>query len=194
MRKVVLFALLPVAFLAAALYSGCEDGGAEQGDVFRVEPSEVSLSVEAGAIALTAVGGSEPFQWTVNDASLGGVTGTARTVTYTRTAALGANTVRCVDDRQWVATAVIHQGDVAVPLAITASPASLPNDDDRSVITVTGGQPPYAWTVADVTLGNLQPGNETAASRTYVRNRAGNNSITVRDGNRDVVHIVIAQP
>ncbi len=199
MKRTALLALLPISLLAVALYCGCDDGGAEEGDVFRIDPSEATLSVDTGAMALTAVGGEEPFQWTASDAALGAVTGTARTVTYTRTAAVGANTIRCVDSQQWVATAVITQPDVnnvvpGQPLTIAANPQSLANDDDRSVVTVTGGTAPYRWSVADVTLGNLAPGNETAASRIYVRNRAGDNSITVRDSAGNVVHIVISQP
>ncbi len=194
MKRTALFAFLPLALLAVALHCGCEDGGAEEGDVFRIDPSEATLSVETGAIALTAVGGTAPFRWTVSDAALGTVTGTARVVTYTRTAALGANTVRCVDNRQWVATAVIYQPNVTEALTIAANPTSLANDDDRSVVTVTGGTAPYRWSVADVMLGNLLPGNETAASRIYVRNRAGDNSITVRDNAGNVVHTIISQP
>jgi hypothetical protein len=197
MKRTALFALLPVALLAVALYCGCDDGGAEEGDVFRIDPSNPTLTVETGAIALTAVGGEEPFTWSANDAGLGAVTGTARTVTYTRTAAVGANTVRCVDNQQWVATTVITQPDVDAvvqTLTIAANPTRLTVADERSVVTVAGGTAPYRWSVADVTLGNLLPGNETAASRVYVRNRAGDNSITVRDSAGNVVHIIISQP
>ena len=190
--------LLAVGGLTACLFLGCEDdGGARPGDQFSISPAQATVTVEAGAVVLRAVGGSAPFKWKVDDASMGTVTGSERTVTYTRTAKVGANVVRVTDSQSWTANATMLQpaeGAAAAALTLTANPASLTEDNQRSILTVQGGTPPYSWSVANTALGALQSGSSTAASRVYIRTRAGDNSVTVRDVDRSAANVIITQP
>ncbi|MBU1908700.1 MAG: hypothetical protein KJ726_01480, partial [Verrucomicrobia bacterium] len=77
-------------------------------------------------------------------------------------------------------------------LAATGNPTSLENDGDRSLLTATGGDPPYHWTLQDPALGSLD--QDTGETVVYTRNRLGDNSVRVTDSQGATVAVVIQQP
>ena len=76
MFGLALLAVLPLLIVA------CNDSDIAP-DAFRVSPSEASLARSGDTVTLTAVGGIEPLTWT-NLSSMGTLTGSGRTVTFTR--------------------------------------------------------------------------------------------------------------
>ena len=54
----------------------------------------------------------------------------------------------------------------------TANPATLTKDGAKSILTATGGTPPYNWSVVDASLGHIL-GSATGNSVVYVRDHAG---------------------
>jgi hypothetical protein len=78
-------------------------------------------------------------------------------------------------------------------LTIFANPTTLTYNGDQTVLTVTGGTPPYTWS----TLSGAKGGfiySDTGYSVVYIRNAQGNNSIKVIDAVGDYAWIVINQP
>jgi hypothetical protein len=86
---------------------------------------------------------------------------------------------------------------VALPasehLTIQANPgAVLTGDGDKTVLTVSGGAPPYAWSVGDILLGQVNP--STGYSVVYERSNPIDNTVIVSDALGDYAILVIQQP
>ena len=78
------------------------------------------------------------------------------------------------------------------PVVATANPGTLDADGDLSVLTASGGVPPYHWEVGDIALGNVSP--NTGSSVVYTRAHSPDNSVTVTDSAGHSYSIVIQQP
>ena len=192
MKRIMLSSLVTSALLAPLflLMAGCEEGDLT-GEVFRVEPSQVTLMEVDTTVVLQAVGGEEPFTWTVSDGSLGSVTGSVRTVTYTRTAKNGANTVQVTDNRQWMASALVIQAKEAVDLAITPANASLSTNGLQAVFTAAGGVQPYVWSCGNDSGKIYSTGPNQAV---YTRVNSGPNTVIVFDDVGHVALVNVSQP
>ncbi len=78
-------------------------------------------------------------------------------------------------------------------LVITADPSTvLANNGDLTVLTVSGGTPPYSWTVSDGTKGTVSPA--AGYSTLYTRVDVGDNAAIATDSLGDYAIIVIQQP
>ena len=94
--------------VALCVVLGCEDSGTD-GAEFSINPAAATLSTNDLTVVLQAVGGHAPLAWSVSDASMGAVSGSGQTVTYTRTDSNGVNVVTVTDDKQWTASSTIVQ-------------------------------------------------------------------------------------
>ena len=78
-------------------------------------------------------------------------------------------------------------------LTVSANPSTLNNDDDLSVLSVSGGTPPYTWTILDGNKGGL-PADNTGANVIYKRINPGDNASQVTDSLGSSAWIIIKQP
>jgi hypothetical protein len=190
-------AILALAWLAAA--GGCEDGGVGDAE-FRIEPASVTLTASQTTVVLQAVGGIMPLTWSVTDETRGTVSGSGQTATYTRKDVNGVNQVEVTDGRTWVAAALIVQTDDPAEepppetLAVTPSDVTLANDGDTVLLEVTGGYPPYTWTLQRAARGRIVTQANEGASIVYARETAGENILTVTDRSGRSVILIVAQP
>lgn len=156
-----------------------------------VSPTSVTLSNDGDKRVFSASGGQTPYQWKLGDSSRGKleVDGYSQAI-YTRTKA-GNNTVILTDGDGHAAIADVIQPSGA-KLTVTASPSSLAKNGDKSILTASGGVPPYTWSVQDVALGHLL--STTGDSVVYVRDQPGQNVVTVRDSAGAAANVIINQP
>lgn len=176
--------------LALIIITGCEEDGATSGDVFRIEPSEITLHSDVGSAVLHVVGGTAPYTWSVSNPALGTVTSNGSSVTYIRTALTGVNVVSVNDSKGWSDTAHIYQTDKPSEPSITPSSVTLENDGDKTIFTGSGGTGPYRWSVGDKTKGTVS--YKAWSQALYTRLKAGNNSVILTDseGHRAVAQII----
>ena len=219
MKKILASILIPLAAACLLTICGCETDSANA-PVY-ITPSSVSVA-PGQSVEFTASGGYD-YKWGLSDGTLGtlstrsgpitvytagshiGSTNAtlAQVLTLTSTIA-GQATGGTITTNQTPYTAqaeayITHSvtpGTTPTPaqLTITASPSSLSNDGDISVITVTGGVSPYGYSVADPLLGSLLSGNDNGSTRTYRRNSAGGNAVTVTDSAGSSAAVSIQQP
>ena len=172
---------------------GCDDTDDVAGAVFRIEPEQATLVEPGDTVVLTAVGGEEPFRWTVSDPQLGSVptNSASRIATYVRAGNNGANVVTVTDRQGWTATATIIQEDRFAGLAIEPRQVALAADGDIALFAAIGGMPPYSWSVSLQALGKIHP--RGAAQALYVRQAPGNNTVILTDGRGQVAVASVTQ-
>lgn len=191
-------AILCVLTVCSVLLYGCDDDSDLSGNDFRIEPSSVTLSSTEETVTLTVVGGLEPLTWVVATNGLGTVSGSGRTVTYTRTELTGANHVEVRDSQTWTATAVITQRGEEVEeeeepaLTISPTSATLDYDGDQVVFTASGGDEPYSWSVGNGSLGSVSW--DASSTAIYTRNTTGENTVIVSDHSGHVALAEVTQP
>ena len=79
-------------------------------------------------------------------------------------------------------------------LTISANPTTiLSHSGDLTVLSVSGGTPPYSWSVQDLYLGSVVPPS-TGYSVIYTRAEPGDNAVMAKDSVGDYALIVIQQP
>lgn len=199
------------AFLATGL-GGCNDSGPDTSEldgyfathpyvtdprvssaqVVSISPKSTSVNAIGAQALFTASGGNGSYTWDLSNPSLGSIhsSGAAGAV-YTATA-VGDNQV-IVHDSEGNADIAFITGTPPAAMAINANPSTLANDNDLSVLTVSGGQAPYTWTRTDTSKGSFPSGN-TGPSVVYIRITSGDNAVTVTDGAGNQAHAVISQP
>ncbi len=160
-----------------------------------VSPSSIITTNIGEVFVLTADGGEPPYDWDVTDNSAGSIDSPSRdgiTATYV-TKAVAGNSIIVSDDRGHAAICSVN-GNIspAEDLTVTADPEELTEDGDRAVVTVSGGDPGYHWSVANTGLGTID--RNTGESVVYTRKKFGDNAVTVRDSAGRVGSVVIAQP
>jgi hypothetical protein len=85
---------------------------------------------------------------------------------------------------------MIPEADI---LTIIAKPSSIAADTEMSVLSVSGGVPPYSWSVSDPGRGNF-PSGITGNSVIYRRYSTGQNAVNVTDGTNNTAWFIIQQP
>ncbi len=85
---------------------------------------------------------------------------------------------------------MIPEADI---LTIIAKPFSIAEDNEMSVLSVSGGVPPYSWTVYDSGRGNFPAGN-AGNTVLYKRYSPGQNAVNVTDGTNNTAWVIIQQP
>jgi hypothetical protein len=171
---------------------GCDDDSDLDGQYIRINPESVTLAQVNKSLSLTVEGGQPPYVWTATDSTLGAVSGSGRTVTYTRTAQNGVNTVRVTDGQTWSGKATITQQDDLDPMAISPASATLQNDGDKVGFTGSGGGDRYKWSVGNSARGRLDISQGTQVI--YSRIVAGDNTVILHDRSGHAAVATIAQP
>lgn len=188
MRKILyicLSVLLPVCFFTGVvLFSGCES--ADGVDGLAIDPSSVSLTPAGGSNSVVFKATlnvtnrlAYPLEWSVSDGSLGSISAsTADSAVYKSTGKNGSNVVKARDQYGNEGVATVNQGSDSYALTLAASPSSLSAGTNSCTVTVTGGYPPYRWSVSDSSLGRI---SGSGSSVMYTSLKAGSNAIICRD-------------
>lgn len=178
---------LVAGFLAAGLWAwvGCDNSDSTADADFYVDPADAVATVSSPTVVLTAVGGLEPYTWTVSDSTLGAVTGSGPAVTYTRTGGNGVNTVTVTDERGWTASATISQQD-GPPVVVSPSVTTASTNAVSLAFSADGGSGSYSWTT---TLGSVGP---ATGSGTVLTLPEGTEQVfvTVSDGSSTAIATV----
>lgn len=195
--RLIRFVSLSLSLVVAALLltTGCEDDSSLSGDEYSISPSSKTMSTDDESVVLEAVGGSEPMTWSVSDDSLGTVSGSGRSVVYTRTSSSGVNIVSVEDSQTWTASATITQNDADDEEELSISPTSvtLSHDGDNTVFTASGGTSPYEWDVGNAGRGRVTVQEDTSRA-TYTRDDSGDNTVIVKDSEGTVAIGTVSQP
>ena len=179
------------------LFTGCENSDSTEGAEFYIEPGNAVVTPDEPSVALTAVGGHEPYVWEVSDPSLGEVSGSGTDVTYTRSGGNGVNTVKVTDELGWTASASMSHQDAQTNApfedpSLDPSSATLSSDGDSITFQASGGEWPYSWSVGNDARGHIEPQGRDQAI--YTRDASGNNTVVLQDSQDRVFIAQITQP
>ena len=151
------------------------------GDGLAIVPSSGVLTFNGETLSVQGVGGDLPYTWTVTHTGRGTVVATGpTTATYTRTTE-GDNGIVLTDGNGQTVTATVTQQDPTPPV-ISPSTATLSTNVNSVLLSVSGGTPPYTWSVVNGT-GSRSP--TTGTQTIYTKNPAdppGNYFVMVTDG------------
>jgi hypothetical protein len=168
------------------------DPRASSARIVSISPDSTTVNSVGSKVVFSASGGRPPYHWDVSNGSIGSIAASGGAQGVYTALAIGANDVIVYDEDGNAALAKIA-GTGAAEMTIAASPASLTTNKAYSVLSVSGGTPPYTWTVATSTTGNIE-GSNVGKSVIYQREKAGDNVVTVTDGNSSKASRVISQP
>lgn len=155
---------------------------------FGIMPGSATISAATTRIIqFEAISGSPPYTWRVSRSDLGTITASGL---YTSNTREGINTITVTDSRNASVRATVTQTSEATStLRISPSSSDVPVDRQYQVqFQVSGGVPPYAWSVSQSTLGTID-GDGLYTSRTI----SGANTVFVRDGNGSLASALINQ-
>lgn len=165
-----------------------------------INPTTAVVTNDNETLMLTAAGGHKPYEWRVDDASVGDVHGSTDSAVYTRYRS-GNNLVRLSDSRgQWTYCSIAQPGpgETAIaPLAISPTAATVTTNGGMYVFSAAGGVPPYTWDVNDGTKGQIisVPATDPLRSQAlYRRNAAGDSSVVLRDSVGTERFAIVTQP
>jgi hypothetical protein len=161
-------------------------------------PRIVSISPVAGTVSFvgqqvvfTASGGRLSYNWDVSVSSRGSLAVRPGTQSAVYTASVvSPNDVIVYDQDGHAALATIN--GPTTPLVATANPSTVSTDEALSILTASGGVPPYTWVASDTFHGTVSP--SVGGSVVYTRHNAGDNSVTVTDSASGSYSVVIRQP
>ena len=161
----------------------------------RITPSSASVSAIGQVVHFQVDGGTGPDVWDVSSRANGEIAPSRPNEALYTAYRVAPNDVMVFDVAGRSAVAQIKGGEEEEPataLTASATPPLLATDGSRSVLTASGGVPPYAWSLQDSALGSLD--SSTGASVVYTRNRRGDNAARVTDSAGSTVAVVIQQP
>ncbi|HPF99895.1 MAG TPA: hypothetical protein PLE77_07490 [Kiritimatiellia bacterium] len=165
-------------------------GGSSTRDL-TITPGAASVSYVGQKVSFRAQGGEKPYTWTVSNNAKGTVAASGSEQGVYTVIEVSPNDVIVTDAKH--ATAIALVSGPESPLVVTANPETIPAGSSISILTASGGVPPYNWTVSDTARGDVL--SSTGSSVTYTRNpgTTGSNAITVRDSAGNTVSIIIKQ-
>ena len=210
--------ILIVAMLAASALTGCEsedspstgqlDGWFAQNPyvtdprtsthprAITITPASATITFVGQQQTFQASGGTGPYSWDVADNAVGSIAvlSDSRYALYTASV-VNPNSVICYDSQGQAGLAEIT--GPTDPLVAVANPSEITQINGRSILTATGGTPPYTWDVDDTALGNLEGGSpQQGNSVVYKASQLGSGDNTVRcsDGAGTTINVLIQQP
>ncbi len=164
---------------------------------FGIYPGSVSIDPSAsGSVKFEAINGSSPFTWRVSRSDLGSISSSGL---YTPKPLSGNNTVTVTDSQNKSVKATVVQAASDEPPIPTPTLVIIPSSDvldaseSRSLtFQVTGGSPPYSWSVSRTNLGVIVKSSGVYAE--YISSPViGVNNVTVRDSQGIVATASITQ-
>ena len=156
-----------------------------------IAPALAAVSFVGQLVTFQARGGSPSYHWGVangNGTIISRAEDTSQGI-YTATT-LAGNSVIVYDAYGHSAIATVGVGTGSA-LAIAPNTATLTNNTQVLAFTVSGGTPPYTWTVLN---GHGSLNTTAGASVLYTRISAGDNGLTANDSAGANVSVVIQQP
>jgi hypothetical protein len=159
-----------------------------------VSPSSATITHAGQQISFRAIGGKGPYTWAVSVPARGTIAALSSTYEAIYTVTLVDDNDIIVYDSRGQAGVATVSGE-ATALVATANPDTITQPGGRSILTATGGIPPYTWTVADIALGSID-GPNVGQSVVYVASTVGSGDNTVRceDSAGNSVNVLIKQP
>ena len=156
-----------------------------------ISPAAASVSFVGQKVTFRAQGGTKSYNWSVSKSAKGTVAASGAEQAVYTVIEVGPNDVIVTDAKNQ--TAIAQVSGPLSPLVATADPQTIPAGSNFSILTASGGVPPYDWTVSDTALGNVL--SSSGSSVTYKRNPGvtGSNAITVSDSAGNNVSIIIKQ-
>lgn len=159
-----------------------ETRGEPNASQLRVSPTIARISVPGQQVVFSASGGDGSYMWRVSDTSVGTVHSLQTAQCYYTCIIAGYNTVRVTDRNGRWATAQV----TPVQDSMSITPSSTTIDLSSTVhasFAVSGGSPPYSWSVANPSLGSISYSVSASyqAAYTAIAGRYGTQVITVRD-------------
>ena len=171
-----------------------ESRGEPNASQLRVTPSTARIGVPGQQVVFTASGGSGSYLWRVSDTSVGTVHSLQTAQCYYTCKAVGYNTVRVTDrDGRWATAQVTPADDT---MSITPSSVSLDlSTTVHASFAVSGGSPPYSWSVANPSLGSISYSVSASyqAAYTAIAGRYGTQVVTVRDADSRTASATVTQ-
>lgn len=155
-----------------------------------ISPDSATISAAGQQVAFTASGGRGVYTWDVSRPGNGTVEETGDGTAVYTASVVGANDVIVYDADGKAALATLT-GPTS-DLVVTANPDELAASGDLSILTASGGVPPYTWAVGDPWHGDFVSGS--GSSRVYERANAGDNYVIVTDSAGSSYSVVIYQP
>lgn len=158
-----------------------------------ISPASAAISIVGQEIIFTASGGDGNFHWYISDESVGGLNSHGANQCSYKCKKVGNNDVIVQDESGHYAAA--HITPVADTMSITPEAPELEYGDLYVAFTVTGGTPPYSWTVGNASLGTISYSAATSytAGYTAVSGAYGKNTITVKDAEGRIATTTVAQ-
>lgn len=171
-------------------YDSDGHGGTSTRDL-SINPAAASVSFVGQKVSFRAQGGTKGYSWSVSKSAKGTVAASGAEQAVYTVIEVGPNDVIVTDANHQ--TAIAQVSGPLSPLVVTGDPETIPAGSNFSILTASGGVPPYNWTVSDTALGNVL--SSTGSSVTYKRNPGvtGSNAITVNDSAGNSVSIIIKQ-
>lgn len=163
----------------------------EHDSIISLSPSSANITYVGQSVTFTASGGERHYTWDVAFSDRGTITSPRHSQAIYTASQIRENSVIVYDENGHTAIAQINAGSGAA-LVLTVDPSELANNGDKSLLTVSGGTPPYTWSVSSVALGNVD--SATGTSVIYTRNLPGDNAVTVTDSAGNSASKVIQQP
>jgi hypothetical protein len=164
------------------------------GDFF-ITPNSITLQTGQSVATFSVVGGEEPMKWAVGDPAIGSITDTTgRIANYNRAgSSKGANEITCTDKIGRVARAVVSQSGAVEGLFITPERVVMTESNQVVQLTAVGGEPPYAWTIIDPSLGTLSNSDKSAVNYTRKGGAEGQNIVELKDNSQTLATATIVQ-
>lgn len=159
-----------------------------------ISPESVTAGFSGQKFNFRAVGGKPPYTWDVAVPANGTIVPLSSTYEAVYTVTLVDDNSIIVYDSRGQAGIASVRGKFSA-LVATADPDTITQPGGRSILTATGGIPPYTWTVADIALGSID-GPNTGNTVVYVASTvgSGDNTVMCQDSAGNVVNVLIKQP
>lgn len=161
-------------------------------EYLRITPASAEVTFVGQTVRFQVDGGTPPYEWTVALPGVGGIGSVRENEAVYTAGAVAPNNVLVFDVAGRSGVAAINGGIETETLAVNADPDTLAVDGGRSAVNVTGGVPPYRWSVLDGDLGTID--RNSGESVVYTRLRSGDNSVRVTDSEGSTGAVVIQQP
>lgn len=168
------------AYFDATPYSGGERDDPANPDL-EINPDYAAISIVGEKAVFEGRGGVGPFTWSVGDSAYGRVDVRGWSEAVYTCLKVGNNTVR-VEDQQGH-SAVARITPVEDMLTIYPETVELVLGEYFAAFSVSGGTPPYKWSVGNVGMGTVSysPDSTEVAGYSAVIGTYGVNVVTVMD-------------
>jgi len=204
MKKFIAFITRLLVFVSAVLMISCDDVSTSP-TTSKVKISPDSVTLEYGDSQVFTASGGYEYTWSLEDDSLGTLStrsgpkttytslynpddSTVKTQVLTVDSTVGGGSATNSTPGEWTDTAYITQMAEAEPdygsPVISPSYVTLTLSASTVVtFTVSGGKPPYTWSVANDSLGNMTSTSGDTNVYNAEAGQAGVNTILVTDSN-----------